>query len=78
MQKLEDKKAKRDWKSSKKRFGDAFDKSQLCVHRKIQKNKNHSCKEWQKSLENNGFNRCKALIEELEIADPDTGPELDG
>ena len=74
--KLEDKAAKEIEKAAK-RFGDSFDKEQfentntrVIEYREKQKN---ILSRMAKSLENEDLADVKALIEELEIADPDTG-----
>ena len=74
--KLEDK-AQKEIEKAAKRFGDAFDKAQfeatnprVIEYREKQKT---ILARMAKSLENNDLADVKALIEELEIADPDTG-----
>lgn len=74
--KLEDK-AQKEIEKAAKRFGDAFDKAQfeatnsrVLEYREKQKT---ILARMAKSLENNDLGDVKALIEELEIADPDTG-----
>ena len=74
--KLEDK-AQKEIEKAAKRFGDAFDKAQfeatnprVLEYREKQKT---ILARMAKSLENNDLADVKALIEELEIADPDTG-----
>ncbi len=74
--KLEDK-AKKEIEKARKRFGDAFDEEQFVTtnprvaeYREKQKTILHRMA---KSLDNNDLADVKSLIEELEIADPDTG-----
>lgn len=74
--KLEEK-AQKETDKAAKRFGDAFDKTQfettnprVLEYREKQKT---ILSRMAKSLENNDLADVKALIEELEIADPDTG-----
>ena len=74
--KLEDK-AQKEIEKAKKRFGEAFDEAQfvstnpkVLEYREKQKN---ILSRMAKSLDNNDLADVKALIEELEIADPDTG-----
>ncbi|MGC4130025.1 MAG: glycine--tRNA ligase [Bergeyella sp.] len=74
--KLEDK-AQKEIEKAAKRFGDAFDKEQfettnprVIEYREKQK---AILSRKAKSLENEDLADVKALIEELEIADPDTG-----
>ena len=74
--KLEDK-AQKEIEKAKKRFGEAFDEAQfistnpkVLEYRKKQKT---TLSRMAKSLDNNDLADIKALIEELEIADPDTG-----
>lgn len=74
--KLEDKVVK-EIEKAKKRFGNAFDEAQfvstnpkVLEYRKIQK---VILSRMAKSLDNNDLTDVKALIKELEIADPDTG-----
>lgn len=74
--KLEDK-AQKEIDKAKKRFGNSFDEAQfistnpkVLEYREKQKN---ILSRMAKSLENNDLADVKALIEELEIADPDTG-----
>ena len=74
--KLEDK-AQKEIDKAAKRFGDAFDKAQfeatnsrVIDYREKQKN---ILSRMAQSLDNNDLADVKALIEELEIADPDTG-----
>ena len=74
--KLEDK-AQKEIEKAKKRFGEAFDEAQfvstnpkVLEYREKQKN---ILSRMAKSLDNNNLADVKALIEELEIADPDTG-----
>jgi glycyl-tRNA synthetase len=70
-------KIEKEVKKAKKRFGDAFDKAEfmatngrvLGYHKKI----NSILKRLGKSLENEDLADVKALIEELEIADPISG-----
>ncbi|MBS1572876.1 MAG: glycine--tRNA ligase [Bacteroidetes bacterium] len=74
--KLEDK-AQKEIEKAAKRFGDSFDKNQfettnpkVLEYREKQKT---ILSRMAKSLENEDLADVKALIEELEIADPDTG-----
>ena len=74
--KLEDK-AQKEIEKAKKRFGEAFDEAQfvstnpkVLEYREKQKT---ILSRMAKSLDNNDLADVKALIEELEIADPDTG-----
>ena len=74
--KLEDK-AQKEIEKAKKRFGEAFDEAQfvstnpkVLEYREKQKT---ILSRMAKSLDNNALADVKALIEELEIADPDTG-----
>ena len=74
--KLEDK-AQKEIEKAKKRFGEAFDEAQFVFtnpkvleYREKQKT---ILSRMAKSLDNNDLADVKALIEELEIADPDTG-----
>ena len=74
--KLEDK-AQKEIEKAEKRFGESFDKSQfestnprVLEYREKQK---AALSRMAKSLENNDLADVKALIEELEIADPETG-----
>lgn len=74
--KLEDK-AQKEIEKASKRFGDAFDKEQfestnprVIDYRERQKT---ILSRMAKGLENNDLHDVKALIEELEIADPETG-----
>ena len=74
--KLEDK-AQKEIEKAKKRFGDSFDEAQFVStntrvldYREKQKT---ILSRMAKSLDNNDLADVKALIEELEIADPDTG-----
>lgn len=74
--KLEDK-AQKEIEKAEKRFGDAFDKAQfestnprVLEYREKQK---AILTRMAKSLETENLGDVKALIEELEIADPDTG-----
>ena len=74
--KLEDK-AQKEIEKAKKRFGETFDEAQfvstnpkVLEYREKQKN---ILSRMAKSLDNNDLADVKALIEELEIADPDTG-----
>ncbi|MEC5394060.1 glycine--tRNA ligase [Bergeyella sp. RCAD1439] len=74
--KLEDK-AQKEIDKAAKRFGDAFDRAQfentnarVMDYRARQKT---ILERMARSLENNDLADVKALIEELEIADPDTG-----
>lgn len=74
--KLEDK-AQKEIEKAAKRFGDAFDKTQFettnpRVLESREKQKTILAR-MAKSLDNNDLADVKALIEELEIADPDTG-----
>ena len=77
--KLEDK-AQKEIEKAEKRFGESFDKSQfestnprVLEYREKQK---AALSRMAKSLENNDLADVKALIEELEIADPETGSRL--
>ncbi len=74
--KLEDK-AQKEIEKAAKRFGDAFDKEQfvgpILEVKQYYENKEAILARMAKSLENNDLADVKALIEELEIADPDTG-----
>ena len=74
--KLEDK-AQKEIEKAKKRFGEAFEEAQfvstnpkVLEYREKQKT---ILSRMAKSLDNNDLADVKALIEELEIADPDTG-----
>ena len=74
--KLEDK-AQKEIEKAKKRFGEAFDEAQfvstnpkVLEYREKQKT---ILSRMAKSLDNNDLADVKTLIEELEIADPDTG-----
>lgn len=74
--KLEDK-AQKEIEKAKKRFGDSFDEAQFVStntrvldYREKQKT---ILSRMAKSMDNNDLADVKALIEELEIADPDTG-----
>lgn len=74
--KLEDK-AQKEIDKAAKRFGEAFDKDQfeatnprVIEYREKQKT---ILSRLAKSLENEDLADVKSLIEELEIADPDTG-----
>ena len=74
--KIEDK-AQKEIEKAKKRFGEVFDEAQfvstnpkVLEYREKQKN---ILSRMAKSLDNNDLADVKALIEELEIADPDTG-----
>lgn len=74
--KLEDK-AQKEIEKAKKRFGESFDEAQfvstnpkVLEYREKQKN---ILSRMAKSLDNNDLADVKNLIEELEIADPDTG-----
>jgi glycyl-tRNA synthetase len=74
--KLEDK-ANKEIEKAKKRFGDAFDEQQFrTTNPKVieyTQKADEIIKRMSKSLENNDLDDVKKLIEELEIADPDTG-----
>ncbi len=74
--KIEDKENKEIEKAAK-RFGEAFDKEQFeATNPKIieyRERRAHILSRLAKSLEHNDLADVKSLIEELEIADPDTG-----
>ena len=74
--KLEDK-AQKEIDKAAKRFGDAFDKDQfVATNPKVKEyyeRKEAILSRMAKSLETENLADVKALIEELEIADPDTG-----
>ncbi len=74
--KLEDK-AQKEIEKAAKRFGDAFDKAQFEATNprvlEYREKQDVALKRLARSLENNDLGDVKALIEELEIADPDTG-----
>ena len=74
--KLEDK-AQKEIDKAAKRFGDAFDKDQfVATNPKVKEyyeRKDAILSRMAKSLETENLADVKALIEELEIADPDTG-----
>lgn len=74
--KLEDK-AQKEIEKAAKRFGEAFDKAQFeSTNQKVidyRQRQKTILERMAKSLENNDLADVKALIEELEIADPDTG-----
>lgn len=74
--KLEDK-AQKEIEKAAKRFGDAFDKAQFEATNprvlEYREKQDAALKRLARSLENNDLGDVKALIEELEIADPDTG-----
>ncbi len=74
--KLEDK-AQKEIEKAAKRFGDAFDKAQFEATNprvlEYREKQDVALKRLARSLENNDLADVKSLIEELEIADPDTG-----
>ena len=74
--KLEDK-AQKEIEKAEKRFGDAFDKAQFeSTNPRVleyREKQDTILKRMARSLENNDLADVKALIEELEIADPETG-----
>lgn len=74
--KLEDK-AQKEIDKAEKRFGESFDKNQFeTTHPKVleyREKQRTILSRMAKSLENEDLADVKALIEELEIADPDTG-----
>lgn len=73
----QEQKAQKEIAKAAKRFGEAFDKAQFEATNerviKYRNQKEQALKRLAKSLENNDLADVKALIEELEIADPDTG-----
>lgn len=70
-------KAQKEIAKAKKRFGDSFDEAQFVTTNprvvKYLSKKEEVVQRMAKSLENEDLADVKALIEELEIADPDTG-----
>lgn len=74
--KLEDK-AQKEIEKAAKRFGHAFDKAQFEATNprvlEYREKQDVALKRLARSLENNDLADVKSLIEELEIADPDTG-----
>lgn len=75
-EKLEQK-AQKEIEKAKKRFGEAFDEAQFIATNerviKYQNQKKEVLARMAKALETENLADVKALIEELEIADPDTG-----
>ena len=75
-EKLEQK-AQKEIAKAKKRFGDSFDEAQFVTTNEellvIEVTKARNSRPYGRVCLRVRFNRVKALIEELEIADPDTG-----
>ncbi|QCX53156.1 glycine--tRNA ligase [Elizabethkingia sp. JS20170427COW] len=73
----QEEKAQKEIAKAAKRFGEAFDQAQFEQTNprvlEYRKKQDDALKRLARSLENNDLADVKALIEELEIADPDTG-----
>jgi glycyl-tRNA synthetase len=73
----QEQKAQKEIAKAKKRFGDAFDEEQFVTTNPrvlgYRKKKEDALQRMAKALDNEDLADVKALIEELEIADPETG-----
>jgi glycyl-tRNA synthetase len=71
------KKAKKEIDKARKRFGDQFDEEQfITTHPRVvgyYKKKKEILERFARSMDNDDLDDIRALIEELEIAEPDTG-----